>query len=136
MKTKSSKKAKPKEESKFFETDFGDRKVSHVNQSRMIAIPKLALENLCDSTDGLTMAISLVQKGKDKFLKLIPIGIDSPKYKLDKKNKSKKNSKRYLITVANLIEIKGTDLLIKAFSKINRERMTSDSASMKLPCVE
>jgi hypothetical protein len=76
---KSKRKAKPErlftdEESEFFETAFGDRKVSHVNQSRMIAIPKLALENLCDSTDGLTMAISLVQKGKDKFLKLIPIG--------------------------------------------------------------
>jgi glycosyltransferase involved in cell wall biosynthesis len=56
-----------------------------------------------------------------KNVKLIPIGIDSPKYKLDMKNKSKKNSKRYLITVANLIEIKGTDLLIKAFSKINNE---------------
>ena len=77
MKAKS-KKAKPeklltKEESEFFETAFGDRKVSHVNQSRMIAIPKLALKNLCDSTDGLTMAISLVQKGKDKFLKLVPV---------------------------------------------------------------
>jgi hypothetical protein len=79
MKTKTSKKAKPNrlftdEESEFFETSFGDRKVSHVNQSRMIAIPKLALENLCNSTDGLTMAISLVaEKGKEKFLKLIPI---------------------------------------------------------------
>jgi hypothetical protein len=73
MKTKSSKKAKPKEESKFFETDFGDRKVSHVNQSRMIAIPKMALENLCDTTDGLTMAVSLVQNAKERFLKLVPV---------------------------------------------------------------
>jgi len=56
-----------------------------------------------------------------KNVKLIPIGIDSQKYKFDKTNKSKKDSKRYLITVANLVEIKGTDLLIKAFSKINNE---------------
>jgi hypothetical protein len=73
-----SKKAKPKEESfdlpkEFFETDFGDRKVSHVNKSRMIAIPKLALENLCNSTDGLTMAVSLVQNAKERFLKLVPV---------------------------------------------------------------
>jgi len=79
MKTKTSKKQKPDEDSfnlpkEFFETDFGERKVSHVNKSRMMAIPKLALENLCNSTDGLTMAISLVaEKGKEKFLKLIPI---------------------------------------------------------------
>jgi len=72
------KKVKPNEDSfnlpkEFFETDFGDRKVSHVNQSRMIAIPKMALENLCNSTDGLTMAVSLVQNAKEKFLKLVPI---------------------------------------------------------------
>ena len=78
MKTKTSKKVKPNEDSfnlpkEFFETDFGDRKVSHVNQSRMIAIPKMALENLCNSTDGLTMAVSLVQNAKEKFLKLVPI---------------------------------------------------------------
>ena len=81
MKTKTSKKQKPDEESfnlpeEFFETDFGDRKVSHVNQSRMIAIPKMALENLCNSTDGLTMAVSLVQNAKEKFLKLVPIDSD------------------------------------------------------------
>jgi hypothetical protein len=76
-----SKKVKPDEDSfnlpkEFFETDFGDRKVSHVNQSRMIAIPKMALENLCNSTDGLTMAVSLVQNAKEKFLKLVPIDSD------------------------------------------------------------
>ena len=66
-------KLKPNEESEFFETDFGDRKVSHINQSRMIAIPKMALQNACGTSDGLSMTISLVQKGKEKFLKLVPI---------------------------------------------------------------
>jgi hypothetical protein len=73
MKVKSLRKSKPKEESEIFETDFGDRKVSHINQSRMIALPKMALQNACGTTDGLTMSISLVQKGKEKFLKLVPI---------------------------------------------------------------
>ena len=63
----------PEEDSEFFETDFGERKVSHINQSRMIALPKMALQNACGTTDGLTMSISLVQKGKEKFLKLVPI---------------------------------------------------------------
>ena len=66
-------KNKPKEDSEFFETSFGDRKVSHINQSRMIALPKMALQNACGTSDGLSMTISLVQKGKEKFLKLTPI---------------------------------------------------------------
>ena len=72
MKTKSLRKSKPKEESEIFETDFGERKVSHINQSRMIALPKMALQNACGTTDNLTMTISLVQEGKEKFLKLVP----------------------------------------------------------------
>lgn len=64
---------KPKEESEFIETEFGNRKVSHINQSRMIALPKMALQNACGTTDDLTMTISLVQRGKEKFLKLVPI---------------------------------------------------------------
>jgi len=72
--TRLSSKSKPKEESNdFFETDFGDRKVSHINQSRMIAIPKMALQNACGTTDGLSMNVSMVQNGKEKFLKLTPI---------------------------------------------------------------
>lgn len=66
-------KTKPNEESEFFETTFGDRKVSHINQSRMIAIPKMALQNACGTSDDLSMSVSLVQKGKEKFLKLTPI---------------------------------------------------------------
>lgn len=56
-----------------FETDFGDRKVSHINKSRMVAIPKMALKNCCGTADNLTVNVSLVQKGKEKFLKLSPI---------------------------------------------------------------
>jgi hypothetical protein len=72
MRTKTLQK-KPKEESEFIETEFGDRKVSHINQSRMIAIPKMALQNACGTSDGLSMSISLVQNGNEKFLKLTPI---------------------------------------------------------------
>ena len=73
MRSKSLHKSKPDAESEFIETEFGTRKVSHINQSRMIALPKMALQNACGTTDGLTMTISLVQKGKEKFLKLVPV---------------------------------------------------------------
>ena len=73
MRSKSLHKSKPKEESEFIETEFGTRKVSHINQSRMIALPKMALQNACGTTDNLSMNVSLVQKGKEKFLKLVPI---------------------------------------------------------------
>ena len=56
-----------------FETDFGERKVSHINQSRMIAIPKMALQNACGTTDGLSMNVSMVQDDGEKYLKLTPI---------------------------------------------------------------
>lgn len=39
----------------------------------MIAIPKMALQNACGTTDDITMKVSLIQKGKVKFLKLVPI---------------------------------------------------------------
>ena len=83
MKAKSLHKSKPDEESEFIETDFGDRKVSHINQSRMIALPKMALQNACGTSDGLTMSISLVQKGKEKFLKLVPICNDIDEEDID-----------------------------------------------------
>ena len=57
-----------------FETDFGDRKVSHINQSRMIAMPKMALKNCCGTADDLTVNVSMVQDSNgEKFLKLKPI---------------------------------------------------------------
>ena len=63
----------PESESEFFETDYGERKVSHINQSRMVAIPKMALKNVCGTADNLTVKVSLVQRGKEKFLKLVPV---------------------------------------------------------------
>ena len=78
-------KNKPKEDSEFFETSFGDRKVSHINQSRMIALPKMALQNACGTSDGLSMTISLVQKGDEKFLKLTPICNTIDEEDIDKK---------------------------------------------------
>ena len=78
-------KNKPKEDSEFFETSFGDRKVSHINQSRMIALPKMALQNACGTSDGLTMSVSLVQKGDEKFLKLTPICNTIDEEDIDKK---------------------------------------------------
>jgi len=66
-------KSKPNQVSEFFETDYGPRKVSHINQSRMIAIPKMALKNVCGTADNLTVNVSTVQNGKEQFLKLVPI---------------------------------------------------------------
>jgi len=60
-------------ESESFETDFGDRKVSHINQSRMVAIPKMALKNCCGTADDLTVSVSMIQKDGEKFLKLTPL---------------------------------------------------------------
>ena len=72
--TRFSSKNEPEDVSEdFFETEFGSRKVSHINQSRMIALPKMALQNACGTADDLTMSVSLIQKGKEKFLKLVPI---------------------------------------------------------------
>jgi len=73
MIVKSPKKENPEKESEFIETDFGKRKISCVNQSRMIAIPKMALKNAFGSVDGLTVNVSLVQNGREKFLKLSPV---------------------------------------------------------------
>lgn len=73
MKRNTTTKSKPEEVSEFFETDYGNRKVSHINQSRMIAIPKMALKNVCGTSDDLTVNVSMVQKGKERFLKLVPV---------------------------------------------------------------
>jgi hypothetical protein len=59
--------------SEFLETDFGNRKISHINQSRMIALPKVALENACGGTDDLTVNVRLVQNGTERYLKLVPV---------------------------------------------------------------
>ena len=66
-------KIKPKQDSEFIETFFGMRKISSVNQSRMIAIPKMALKNAWGTVDGLTVNVSLVQNENEKFLKLVSV---------------------------------------------------------------
>ena len=70
---KSPKKENQSSVSEFLETDFGNRKISHINQSRMIALPKIALENACGGTDDLTVNVRLVQNGTESYLKLVPV---------------------------------------------------------------
>ena len=57
-----------------FTTDYGDRKVSHINQSRMIAMPKMALKNCCGTADDLTVNVSMIQDSNgERFLKVKPL---------------------------------------------------------------
>ena len=51
-------------------TDYGVRKISNQNFSKIIAIPKMALTN-CGIESQVN--VKLVQPGKEKFLKLSPI---------------------------------------------------------------
>ena len=51
-------------------TDFGIRKISSQNFSKVIAIPKTAIENL--GTRSAKIKVELVQEGEEKFLKLSP----------------------------------------------------------------
>lgn len=53
-------------------TDFGTRKISNQNFSKMIAIPKMALSNLC-SEEVEVVNVQLVQQDGERFLKLSPI---------------------------------------------------------------
>ena len=50
-------------------TDFGIRKVSQQNFSKIVALPKIALTNCGIETQ---VNVKLVQSGKEKFLKLSP----------------------------------------------------------------
>ncbi|MGY5148424.1 MAG: hypothetical protein ACW9W4_10540 [Candidatus Nitrosopumilus sp. bin_7KS] len=50
-------------------TDFGTRKISNQNFSKVIAIPKTAVKNLGTST---RVKVELVQENGEKFLKLSP----------------------------------------------------------------
>ena len=52
-------------------TDFGIRKISNQNFSKIIAIPKQALENCQPNADKVN--IKLVQESKERYLKLTPI---------------------------------------------------------------
>jgi len=50
-------------------TDYGNRKISNQNFSKIIAIPKMALIN-CGIESQVN--VKLVQTGKEKFIKLSP----------------------------------------------------------------
>ena len=66
-------KNKSKTDSPFIETKFGSRAVSEMNHSRVLALPKVALNNMCDSGPPKRMDVTLVQKGDESFLKLSPL---------------------------------------------------------------
>jgi len=50
-------------------TDFGTRQVSHQNFSRIVALPKLALQNCGIDSQ---VSVKLIQQNGEKFLKLSP----------------------------------------------------------------
>ena len=51
------------------ETDFGIRQVSHQNFSRIVALPKLALQNCGIDSQVI---VTLVQQNGERYLKLSP----------------------------------------------------------------
>ena len=51
-------------------TDFGNRKVSQQNFSKIVALPKTALEN-CGIVSHVN--VKLVQWGNERFIQLTPI---------------------------------------------------------------
>ena len=66
MQSKTKQKQRPEEP---IETDFGQRQVSHQNFSRIVALPKIALQN-CGIKSQVT--VTLVQQKGEKFLKISP----------------------------------------------------------------
>lgn len=51
--------------------DFGNRKISNQNFSKMIAIPKDALRN-CGDGKAMSVNVKLVQQNGEKYIKLVP----------------------------------------------------------------
>ncbi|MCV0399040.1 MAG: hypothetical protein K5785_03470 [Nitrosarchaeum sp.] len=66
MKSKTNQKQRADEP---IETDFGNRQVSHQNFSRIVALPKIALQN-CGITSQVS--VKLVLQNGEKFLKITP----------------------------------------------------------------
>ena len=65
-------------------TDFGSRQLNTQNFSKTVVLPKTALINCgCNLDEDVKVNIKLVQKGKEKFLKLIPVCADGTKEKED-----------------------------------------------------
>ena len=55
-------------------TDFGERKVNTQNFSKTVVLPKQALSNCgCNLDEDVKVTVQLVQKGNEKFIKLIPV---------------------------------------------------------------
>jgi len=55
-------------------TDFGERKVNTQNFSKTVVLPKQALSNCgCNLDEDVKVNVQLVQKGDEKFIKLIPV---------------------------------------------------------------
>ncbi len=52
--------------------DFGNRKISNQNFSKMVALPKDALRN-CGNDKVMSVNVKLVQGNGEKFLKLTPV---------------------------------------------------------------
>ena len=69
-------------------TDFGERKVNTQNFSKTVVLPKQALRNCgCNLDDDVKVVVQLVQKGDEKFIKLIPVCND-------KEQKNKKGGEK------------------------------------------
>jgi hypothetical protein len=73
MKNKSAKRTKSKlvHDAKPVVMDFGTRKISNQNFSKMIALPKTALANC--GKDSARVHVQLVQDSKEKYIKLTPV---------------------------------------------------------------
>jgi len=55
-------------------TDFGERKVNTQNFSKTVVLPKQALSNCgCNLDEDIKVNVQLVQRGNEKFIKLIPV---------------------------------------------------------------
>ena len=68
---KTIKKQDQNQNSEFIETDFGTRKISTQNWSKIVVLPKQALAN-CDPDNNMKVKVSLVQGKGEKYLKLTP----------------------------------------------------------------
>jgi hypothetical protein len=65
-------KRKPDSDSKPVITEFGTRKISNQNFSKLVALPKTALMN-CGNSTTTQVDVKLVQQNGERFIKLTPI---------------------------------------------------------------
>jgi len=55
-------------------TDFGFRQLNTQNFSKTVVLPKTALSNCgCNLDEDIKVNVQLVQRGREKFIKLIPV---------------------------------------------------------------